>query len=126
MGFLIFGRVGISSDQELQAVLVVGLMRGAGGQVGRGDRGPRRRGDVEESVCSDAGGGRVAESGGGGDAGEVDAEREPRLLQGFLGHGESLQLLLAVGHVGVLAASADTIQTRLAKNTTTDELFEPN
>lgn len=97
--FLFFGRVGVSSDQELQAVLVVGLMRGAGGQVGRGNWGPCCRGDIEEGVRSDAGGRRVAESRGGGDAGEVDAEREPRLFQGFLGHGESLQLLLTVGHV---------------------------
>ena len=65
--------VGISSNQEFQAVLVVGLMRGAGGQIGCGDRGYCCRGDVEKGVSSDAGGCRVAESRGGGDAGEVDA-----------------------------------------------------
>lgn len=31
--------------------------------------------------------------------GEVDAESESGLLKGFFGHGESLQLLLPVGHV---------------------------
>lgn len=71
--FYCFFGVGISSNQELQAVFVVGLMRGAGGQIGCGDWGPCCRGDIEEGVCADAGGCRVAESRGGGDAGEVDA-----------------------------------------------------
>lgn len=92
-------------------------MRGAGGQEGGGYGGPRRRGDVEEGVSADAGGRRVAECRGRSDAGEVDAEREPRLLQGFLWHGEGLELLLPVGHVGVLATSTDTIQARLRKMT---------
>lgn len=45
--------------------------------------------------------------------GEVDAKSEPGLLQGFLRHGKSLQLLLPVGHVRVLAAPADAVQTGL-------------
>jgi len=106
---------GLSANQQLQAVLVVGLLRGAGGQKGCGDGGPGRRGDVEEGVRADAGGRRVAERGGRRDAGEVDAEREPRLLQGFLRHGEGLELLLAVRHVGVLASSTDAIQTCLGE-----------
>ena len=61
----------------------------------------------------DAVGGWAAQGSGGSDAGEVDAEREARLLQGLLRHGKRLQLLLSVGHVGVLAAPADTVQTRL-------------
>ena len=107
----------LSSDQQLQAVLVVGLSGGARGQEGRGHRGSRRRGHVEEGVRSDAGGRRVAERRGRRDAGEVDAEREPRLFQCFLRHGEGLELLLTVGHVGVLAASADTIQACLREMT---------
>lgn len=80
----------LSSNQQLEAVLVVGILRGAGGQEGRGHRGPRSCGDIEEGVCADAGGRRVAERRGRRDAGEVDAKREPRLFQGFLGHSEGL------------------------------------
>lgn len=104
-----------SANQQLQAVVKVSILRRAGGQKGRGHGSPRRRGDVEEGVGADAGGRRVAESRGRRDAGQVDAEGEPRLLQGLLGHGEGLQFLLAVGHIGVLAAPADTVQARLGK-----------
>lgn len=45
--------------------------------------------------------------------GEVDSESESGLLQGFFGHGKSLQLLLPIGHVRVLAAPADAVQTGL-------------
>lgn len=100
-------------EAELQAVLVGGVFWRAGGQEGRGDRRSRCRGNIQEGVAADAGGCRVAEGCGRGDAGEVDAQREPRLLQGLLWHGKRLQLLLTVGHVGVLAASADTVKACL-------------
>ena len=82
-------------------------------QEGRRDRGPGCRGDVDEGVARGAG--RRVPQGGGGDAGEVDAERETCLLQGLLRHGKRLQLLLSVGHVGVLAAPTDAVQTRLER-----------
>lgn len=110
---LFFRPPAYSADQQLQAVVEVGIPRGAGRQEGRGDGGARRRGDVEEGVAADAGSRWVAEGRGRRDAGQVDPEGEPRLLQGLLRHGEGLQLLLAVGHVGVLAASADAVQARL-------------
>lgn len=88
--YCFFWSPSLSSNQQLQAVLVVGILRGAGGQEGRGHGGPRCSGDIEEGVCADAGGRRVAERRGRRDAGEVDAEREPRLFQGFLWHGEGL------------------------------------
>lgn len=109
-----FGSPSLSSDQQF---LIVGFLRRAGRQEGCSNRGSRCRSDIEEGVRTDAGGRRVAESSGCRDAGEVDAEREPCLLQGFLRHGKGLQLLLTVGHVGVLATSADTIQACLRKMT---------
>lgn len=89
--------------------VVVPRPRQEGGRDGR----PCGRGDVEEGVAGGAGG-RAAE-GRRRDAGEVDSQREARLLQSLLRHGEGLQLLLSVGHVGVLAATADTVQTRLGQ-----------
>lgn len=83
--------------------------RQEGGRDGR----PGGRGDIEEGAAGGAGG-RAAE-GSRSDTGEVDAKRESGLFQSFLRHGEGLQLLLSVGHVGVLAAAADTVQTRLRK-----------
>lgn len=82
-------------------------------QEGGGDGRPCGRGDVEEGVAGGAGG-RAAE-GRRRDTGEVDAQRESGLLQSFLWHSEGLQLLLSISHVGVLAATADTIQTRLGQ-----------
>lgn len=114
---VVFWSPSLSSNQQLQAVLVAGLLRGAWGQEGGGHGGSCCCGDVEKGVCSDTGGCRVAERRRRCDAGEVDAEREPRLLQGFLWHGEGLEFLLTVGHVGVLATATDTIQARLRETT---------
>lgn len=111
----------LSSNQQLQTVFISGVSWGAWGQVGCGYRCPRCCGDVEEGVRSDVGGRRVAERGGGGDAGQVDAEGEPRLLQGLLRNGEGFQLLLTVGHVGVLAASTDAVQAGLSRREETNE-----
>lgn len=86
------------------------------GEEGGRDWRPRCRGDVEEGVAGGAGG--WAAKSRGRDTGEVDAQREPGLFQSFLWHGEGLQLLLSVGHVRVLAAAADTVQTRLSTTTT--------
>lgn len=66
-------------------------------QEGGCDGRPRTRGDVEEGVAGGAGG--RATEGRRSDTGEVDAQREPGLFQGFLWHREGLQLLLSVGHV---------------------------
>lgn len=75
--------------------------------AGREERGHRRAGGQAEDP------GRVCASVSDRNTGEVDAESEPGLLQGFFRHRESLQLLLAVGHVRVLAAPADAVQTGL-------------
>lgn len=91
----------------VKAPVVVSRPRQEGGR----DGGPCCCGDVEKGVAGGAGGG--ASERRGCDTGEVDAQREASLLQSFLWHGEGLQLLLSVGHVGVLAATADTVQTRL-------------
>lgn len=96
----------------VKAPVVVPRPRQEGGRDGR----PRGRGDIEEGAAGGAGG-RAAE-GSRSDTCEVDAERESGLFQSFLRHSEGLQLLLSVGHVGVLAATADTVQTRLRKATT--------
>lgn len=119
--FLSFSGTRRSSNQQLQAVLVVGLLGGAGGQEGCGYRCSSRRGDVQEGVGADAGGRRVTERRGCCDAGKVDAKREPRLLQGFFRHGERLQLLLTVGHVRVLTTTTDTVQACLKRRTTRGE-----
>lgn len=84
-------------------------------QEGGCDGRPCSRGDVEEGVAGGAGG--RATEGCCGDTGEVDAQREPCLFQSFLWHRKGLQLLLSVGHIGVLAAAADTVQTRLRMRT---------
>lgn len=82
-------------------------------QEGGGDGRAGRRGDVEEGAAATRGTAGGAPEGRRRDAGEVDAQRESGLLQGLFWHGEGLQLLLPVGHVGVLAAAADAVQTRL-------------
>lgn len=122
---MFFGSPSLSTNQQLQAVLIGGLLWGTGGQESCGHGSSCCCGDVEEGVCTDAGGRRVAECCCRRDAGEVDAEREPCLFQGFLGNCEGLQLLLTVGHVRVLAASADTIQASLT-NTQRISLFASN
>ena len=91
----------------IEAPVVVSRPRQEGGRDGCA----RCRGDVQKGVAGGAGG--RATEGGRGDTGEVDAERETSLFQSFLRHGEGLQLLLPVGHVGVLAATTDTVQARL-------------
>lgn len=113
----VFWSPSLLSNQQLQAVLVVGLLWRAGGQKGCGHGGPCCCGNTEEGVSVDAGGCRVAECRGCCDAGEVDAECESSLLQGFLRHCEGLKLLFTVGHIGVLATSTDTIQACLKKMT---------
>lgn len=91
----------------VEAPVVVSRPRQEGGR----DGGARGRGDVQQGAAGGAGG--LAAESRRRDAGEVDAQREAGLFQGFLRHGEGLQLLLAIGHVGVLAATADTVQTCL-------------
>lgn len=87
-------------------------------QEGGGDGRPRGGADIQQggataTATTGRAGGRAAQR-RRGDAGEVDAQREAGLLQGLLRDSEGLQLLLTVGHVGVLAAATDTVQTRLA------------
>lgn len=98
-----------STNQQLQAVFKVGILWGAGGQEGCGHRSPCGCGDIKKSVSSDAAGCWIAECCGCRDAGQVDAKSESCLLQGLLWHSKSLELLLTVSHVGVLATSTDAI-----------------
>lgn len=83
-------------------------------QEGGGDGRARRCGDVEEGAARGAAGGTTKSR--SGDAGEIDAQREAGLFKSLLWHSEGLQLLLAVGHVRVLAAPADAVQTCLQTN----------
>lgn len=64
----------LSSNKQLQAVIIGGILRGAGGQEGSCHRGPRCCGDIEEGVSADAGGCWIAEGRGRSDTGQVDAE----------------------------------------------------
>lgn len=86
-------------------------------QEGGCDRCPRCCGDVEEGVAGRAGGWTSERC--RRDTGQVDAQREASLLQGFLGDSKGLQFLLSVGHVGVLTTTTDTVQTCLNKRVNT-------
>lgn len=103
-------------EPHLQRIIEAPVVVPRPRQKGGSDRRPRSGGDVEECAGGRAGG--WAAQGGGGDAGEVDSQRESGLFQSFLWNSEGFQLLLPVGHVGVLTAAADTVQTRLQQQTT--------